>query len=229
MSSDYQNLYTKVQSILHIDLLEAASTLEQMFPDAFVEPKAGIYLLDETEPVITSDQRFYELITKESGELEYKLLEDIETAKGSIVNSNGEIVITAQQLKHKAKMLSNAPTVPSSAISFVRYTLMHEVYSSLRKEVVRSSNYNDKAESFLTAPKDSLGLTDPVLEKVLSHEYCALENFMRTKDWHIHWFRANGTSMQVNQGPDWRIIEYYRLTQPADDSGEEMSSEGYDT
>ena len=131
MANSYYTCLNVTEAVLCMDLEEAAGILERKFPDVFIEPPRGIYVVGHTKPAIYDGVNYFEQVNTDNG-IQFKPLVSIEDAEGAISDHNGNVVLTKSQLKAKRTILSNEPTVPAIAIEFIAKYLREYLNTTLQ-------------------------------------------------------------------------------------------------
>lgn len=211
----YDEVLNSIENITLLNLLDVASMLNSKYSSQFVAPRKGIYITGEVDPCMVDGVQYYEVIKNSNTAVSYVPLVDIEKTTNAIASADGRIVIPLFVMKNKAQWLTNEPTVPAVAVKYVYHTLMNEIMKKRKYNNIR--DHENKANELLVSGAEDLTVDSDDVMRILRNELNLIDQLIRDKSWHMFFSKLVGTQMHIEQGSDWRVLEYYRITQKEDD------------
>lgn len=195
-----------------IYLPEHALEIKHLLP--FLRPlPEGLYLPKSHKPILTMDRGLFWLTPGSIKPTHVTSLEEIITdPKSSLYDRRGDMVFSYQQLTSKAaSYLSTKPdkqAVLYKALIAVIYdffdkrrgtfsSLAEYQLSTLFKKDDKETRYSDLVDDLISAPVNLRNI---------------LMNFYKTDTCKTYTVRHENTEVKIEKGLDFRILEYYRLT-----------------
>lgn len=200
------HLLNKVSGVLVIDLLTYASRItDDEILNSFIDPPKGLYQKGVLKPILDSKELYF----LESNFKKGKFIKDFNLVINSnenILDIKGNIVLYAEVIKKKKKVLTTESTMPIIAIeiAFVLVSNYLDVLCPYARIVKKNRIEN------LIRPE----CCDLIYDDIIDLEYQDLIEevfeFVNGDTWHIYFIRQIGTSIVIEKTIDWRIYKYHK-------------------
>ena len=218
--SDYRNLdevLGKAESVLVIDVLQHAMCLSEEVQQTMEPPEEGLYVIGGIEPLV-STKKTYHYRSEYEQRLSIVDFKGIFKQNEDILDHEGNLVISARDLKLKKKYLTFTPNLPVTAVK-VGIAVVMKFLNSLNRHT-RTQNPIYRLNRFIKSE-----CQDWVDREEYDHAFESLldevSNFVGKDTWHIYFCRVRGTTLMVEKMIDYRIYKYYE--QLFSDNGDEDS------
>lgn len=213
----FADAWSEVRDVLVIDLTRYTQMLPDEFSECLKPEPAGIYLYGQLNPVVAFDSRYplFSLKSYKAQKNNAMLIPDVAdynsflACNDSIVDLKGKVVV--KKSPRTASFYKDRCSYNYSAI-YLLVTDVWDLLSGLHRETNPTANISRNAlyaENYVRDDIDAKAFrTDmnpgvsTVLRKVLDfvgRDICSLYSL-----------RLNNTTLHVEKGNDFRVIEYYR-------------------
>jgi hypothetical protein len=204
-------VYRHVDEVLVIDLLSHAYSLSDELLDSLIEPPAGLYLPGNTEPLFVSGKKYYrrnELNKHGRNSVSYNVFDSktLLKAKDDIVDENGKLVMKWENVLTISRFLKSEPSIPVTAVRMAASMVQRYLHTLCRR--VNHPATNTRIESLVKREEQDRIDRD---EYMIAFDHLTNEvaNFVNKDHWCVYFHILKGTTMIVEKGLDWRIIQYY--------------------
>lgn len=202
--------YPVIRSLV-IDPLPTAFVIERILGEYLIPPPDGIYTLGHAVPVMRPDRSYYQQRMDAQRGLQRFVVTRIEDIQpgAPVIDTEGEVAVTVSQIP----FLSHVSPYPVRAIEIIERTLS-EVLRHYGDPADRRHN-TDPCTLYLDLVRpqwrQALEIVDQVL-LLVSDLRSQVKEFAGHDRWIIHFLRRQRTTMIIEQSIDWRIVQYYRLS-----------------
>jgi hypothetical protein len=208
----------KTTQTYFLPVFNTAVILENHFGDVLVPHAKGIYKVGDIYPsIIPSKQYFSQKINRLNQSVTTPII-DLNKINDAIVDEMGNIIIPRAMMLNKESYLRNEPTVPARGLILVE--LLVKRYIESISPYVKYSMYNNKIISNFK-PEGVELFVDGHIDKMCESLYAQVSTFIANDVWFIYFVKYMGIDLIVEKSTDWRICEYYRMTNSISGSSED--------
>lgn len=211
MSYKLEDLEEQMQSFVHpvavyyMRIMEIAEQMEVMYSEHMKPYKEGIYVVGRAEPAIEKDKRYFERKVV-NGKTTHVDITDFNSVQNEVVDEQGNVVITAWQMKNKDRMIGDDPRYPIRGARIVKHIIeQHLATISVRGN--RCSYYNGKILAFLKEESEWLQ-NEGVLEAMCEGLIKDLQAFIGHDYYNMYFVKFSGYDLKIEKCVDHRIYEW---------------------
>jgi hypothetical protein len=183
--------------------MEYIGNLRRKYSDCFMPPEPGLYVVGSTTPIIKAGQIVY-------SETSYKSMQPItslDEVNEAVVDSEGRVIIPAQFMRHKKKMLRTEPVFPVRALNVASIIAEDFIDSSLPYTEPDVSNTRVYEH---IKPEYHYLIDEGYIEGSLQRLINDTSLFVNSKLWNIYFFEQHSTDLVIKQSVDYRVYDWTR-------------------
>lgn len=214
---DLNKLLMQNKEVFAIDVLPHVQRLSEEYTEALLPPPPGIYVTGSIEPLFSDAEKYYERSQLGMEGYHLKSIEEILHAKEDIVNSHGEMVLALRDIRTKGRYLKDHPTIPAVGVKAAVSVVLGYLNSLNKNTNINLSNF--KLE-YLVKPEYIRLVTREDFSVAFESLLDAVMEFINGDTWHIYFYSLKGTTLVIEKTIDWRIYQYYLMTQQRDSEEE---------
>ena len=224
----YRQALVETLSIFRVDLSNYVLRLPPKYVQMLKDPLPGVYMNGSINPHLVFDgQPYYsqKVVSRKFAQPDVHRFSDVWNVKGSIYNNDGVPVFTV--MNGLRQYYNEYPTFHPSAI-YIAYIYALEMFRYLNP---LAQPYSNLDRDFLDLRKhvkpeylpNFNGSYDDYLQtRGVTHFYdedngdllelgVLLRNFIGQDKYNVYRFYLSNTTLTIEKGNDFRVIEYYRL------------------
>ena len=186
-----------------------AVLIEREYGDFIVPAPEGIYRVGDIHPCIHSNKRYYSQKLTKTNQYISAPVTDINLVNDTIIDETGNVILPAYVMKNKEQYLRNEPTVPARGLLIVE--LLIKKYIESVSPWVKYSMYNSKIASYFK-PEGVELFYNGHIEALCESLFAQVCEFIGNDVWHVYFVKFMGLDLMIEKTTDWRILEYYRMT-----------------
>lgn len=200
----------KVSQTFFLPIFNYALLIERQYGDFIIPPPPGIYRVGDVEPVIVNTKRYYSQKITKNNHCVSTPITDFNSVTDTVIDEIGNVILPSFVMKNKEHYLRNEPTVPSKGLMIVE--LLVKKYIESISPWCKHSMYNNRLLNHFK-PEASDIFNDGQIENLCESLFTQVSNFIENDIWHVYFVKFMGLDLVIEKTQDWRIIEYYRLTE----------------
>jgi hypothetical protein len=183
-----------------------AQLIEQQFNDVLFPPREGVYRLGDVSPVLFANKRYF-VQRKMDGRIVLEPITDLSKVEESIVDEEGNLILSGHYMKNKQMFLSNQPTVPSRGIEIVK-CLIDEHLAKI-SPWSKSQGYRQRLNSyFKNAAAVHEIVEDGFLERICESLIMSVNDFIGNDVWNMYFTKVVAVDLLIEKSIDYRIYDW---------------------
>lgn len=209
MSNEISDLLMTPTSVIIIDILDKAVSLNDEILGSCVKPKKGLYFSNNIKPFLNLSDNIYYF---ENGD-KITDVAKILSSEQNIMNKDHEIVLKGEYIKNRKSYILTKPNIPIVAIELIIVFIKNYITT------ITNIPDNKMSYSIINLLKPDVNVNE-ILDSVyvlLDDVFLKITEFIGKDEKHIYLFKEIGTSLLIEKVCDYRILEYYRLKQELHD------------
>ena len=214
----YNTDLLKTTQTCFLPVFNTAVILERQFGDVLVPPAIGIYKVGDIYPSIIPNKQYFSQKINKLNQCITIPITDFNKVNDTVVDEIGNVIIPRPMMLSKEIYLKNEPSVPARGLILVELLLKRYIESI--SPYTKYSMYNSKIMSNFKQEGIELFLEGHI-DKLCESLYAQVSSFIGNDIWFIYFIKYLGIDIIIEKSIDWRIYEYYRMTNLDPNSKEE--------
>lgn len=202
-----------------LPVFNTAVILENHFGDVLIPHAKGIYKVGDIYPSIIPGKQYFSQKLNKLNQSITTPVTDLNKVNDTVVDEIGNIVIPRAMMLNKESYLRNEPTVPTRGLILVE--LLVKRYIESITPYVKYSMYNNKIISNFK-PEGVELFVEGHIDEICKSLYAQINTFIANDVWFIYFVKYMGIDLIIEKSTDWRICEYYRMTNNESGSAEDV-------
>lgn len=211
---------TVVQTCM-CDALFLSFTLEREFDQILLPYKEGIYRINGLTPAVAASEQCFipQKIGRTIGLVEIPYSE-LAHCNESVYNKHGKMLIHNSEMRRKKELLSLEPTLPVRGFRLLRDYIDYVVHQELRW--CKSDYAEQRLYRNNILPNIDISELIIALNCSLRSTRRLVLDFVENSEWNHYRVYIDDNNLVVDKCGDYRICEWYRLTQRKNNSYDEF-------
>jgi len=206
------DLLSVVNGLIILDLMDKAYDLiGDSRLDGIVEPPEGIYIKGALEPYFKYSEGLVSL-NENGAPISHPNAASILNHMLDVVDSEGNMVLRASQLKDKFEYLTPEPTAPITIIKLAETIMLRYITT-----VCKYSRLTSKYSFYSLCGDADPDAIEEAIEEAYSPHMDELINFVANSTWNIYFKTMKGSTLIIEKSVDWRIYDWHMQQLPVDE------------
>lgn len=194
-------------SYIILPILQLADYFERKFYSNLIKPEVGIYKYGNRNPTLRFGQQYFILNTKDKNK-RVPLVDFKNITNGDyVVDVNGVMLLTPNDIVNRDTFLCNQPTVPVIGLKLVKLCVALHIASFNQYSNEMTLRKSELSRLFVNCDIDKVD--EAIGDPVLSSLYDQVSNFVGKDINHVYFYRQTiSNDLVIEKTIDWRAYQW---------------------